>query len=258
MRYAIPAVLLFAFQAVSQEGVPNLTGVWRWNPQKAPRLKFPPEDLRVKIEQNGSDIAITFRARNKGNDEENTTRLRIGTSDNQNQIHGAPMTSGCAWDGTALVVHSIAKFGDQQLRMDDRWTLSGDKQTLTFHEQHQFGAEPKPTDVTEVFDRQPDGSWEPAQAPKPAEQVYKNIQLFKGLPSTSLMGVMQLFTRQLGVGCSYCHVENEFDKDDKAPKNTARKMVHMVDQINEANFPDNRSVSCWMCHRGKAKPEVPQ
>ena len=56
------------------------------------------------------------------------------------------------------------------------------------------------------------------QPPKPAEEVYKNIQVMKGVPAPRLMGAMQFFTKSLGVECSYCHVPNEFDKDDKAPK----------------------------------------
>ncbi|HEY6392639.1 MAG TPA: c-type cytochrome [Bryobacteraceae bacterium] len=94
------------------------------------------------------------------------------------------------------------------------------------------------------------------QPPKPAEEVYKNIQVMKGVPAPRLMGAMQFFTKSLGVECSYCHVPNEFDKDDKAPKNTARKMLTMVHQINGDNFPNNQVVSCWMCHRGSAKPEA--
>jgi len=209
----------------------------------------------VNIEQNGADISITFRSKSNGQEEINTSRLRIGSSDNKNEIHGAPMLSSSAWDGAALVVHSVAKFGKDELRMDDRWTLSSDKQTLTFTERHQFGAEPEGED-TSVFDRQPDGAWEPPEPPKPAEQVYKNIQVMKGVPAPRLMGAMQFFTKSLGVNCNYCHVGSEFEKDDKPAKNTARKMLTMVHQINGSNFPDKQVVSCWMCHRGSSTPEA--
>jgi hypothetical protein len=239
--------LFCQFCAISEDKEPNLSGVWRRSPEKSSQ-----EGMRVKIEQNGSDITIIFRTPN----EENTCRLHIGSDDNKNQIHGAPMLSKAAWDGTALVVHSVAKFGSDELRMDDRWTLSDDKQTLTFVERHHFGSEPQPTEDTSVLNRQSDASWEPAQPPQPAEQVYKNIQVMKGVPAPRLMGVMTLFTKWLGVECNYCHVPNEFEKDDKPAKTTARKMLNMVHQINEANFPDNRVVSCGMCHRGKPKPEA--
>src|SRR4030095_4026147 len=59
---------------------------------------------------------------------------------------------------------------------------------------------------------------------KPAEETYKNIQIFKGLPSSGVMRAMNFFTRSLGVDCTHCHVPGEFEKDDKAAKQTARKM----------------------------------
>lgn len=255
VRFAAYGVLLCSFLAFPQDA-PNLTGIWRFNPQKGRHSGQAPEDMRIKIDQNGPDITILFRVRNKSQEETNSTRLRIGSADNKNEIHGAPMISKATWDGATLVVDSVAKFGNQELRMTDRWTLSPDKQTLTFVEKHQFGAEPQPTEDTTIFERQPEGSWEPSQPPKPAEQVYKNIQVMKGVPSNRLMGAMQFFSKSLGVECAHCHVPNEFDKDDKPAKNTARKMLTMVHQINGDNFPQNQVVSCWMCHRGSAKPEA--
>lgn len=46
------------------------------------------------------------------------------------------------------------------------------------------------------------------QAPlpdKPAEQVYKNIQIFKGLPSSQLMSAMFFMEGSLQASCGHCH-----------------------------------------------------
>ena len=234
---------------------PDFTGIWRWNPSKSRHGGNTLEDMRAKIDQTGSDLTVTLRVRNKGQEDASTHRYRIGTDSNKNEMHGVPMTSKVAWDGDVLVIDSVAKFADAELRLHDRWSLSPDKQTLTFQQRHQFGAEPAGED-TIVFDRQPDASWEPPSPPKPAEQVYKNIQILKGVPAPRLMPAMMFFSKSLGVECNYCHVPNEFEKDDKPAKNTARKMLNMVHDINGANFPNNQVVSCWMCHRGSAKPEA--
>ena len=241
---------------MSQAQTPNLAGVWRWNPQKSQNSGQPPEDMRAKIDQTKNEVVIMIRARNRGQEETNTVRLQIGADDNKNEMHGAPMISKAAWEGETLVVDSVAKFGANQLRMKDRWSLSADRQTLTFQEAHQFGAEPSPTEETIVFERQPDTAWTPPQPSKLAEEVYKNIQVMKGVPAPRLMGAMQFFSKSLGVKCDYCHVPNEFEKDEKATKVTARKMLTMVHQINGDSFPKNQVVSCWMCHRGSAKPEA--
>src|SRR5262245_31801036 len=51
-----------------------------------------------------------------------------------------------------------------------------------------------------------------------AEQKYHNIQLLKGLPSERLMKVMFAFKASLGVDCTYCHIKDQFEKDDKPTK----------------------------------------
>jgi hypothetical protein len=95
----------------------------------------------------------------------------------------------------------------------------------------------------------------PAAPDKPAEEVYKNIQVLKGLPASRLMGAMNFFARSLGVKCDHCHVPGAFDKDEKQTKLTARKMYEMV-RVSQRELGNNR-VSCFMCHRGKVQPEPP-
>src|SRR6185369_4313031 len=65
-----------------------------------------------------------------------------------------------------------------------------------------------------------------------AEQKYKNIQLLKGIPSERLMKVMFAFKSSLGVDCTYCHIKDQFEKDDKPTKQTARKMIQLVRDTN--------------------------
>ena len=53
----------------------------------------------------------------------------------------------------------------------------------------------------------------PASEGKTAEQVYKNITALKGTPANELNQSMHLMKGALGVDCTYCHVEREWDKD---------------------------------------------
>jgi hypothetical protein len=93
-------------------------------------------------------------------------------------------------------------------------------------------------------------------APKTAEQAYKNIQVLKTVPADQLIPSMQFITASLGVECEYCHVAGAFDKDDKKPKQVARKMMEMMSAINKNNFDGQREVTCNSCHRGKPNPEA--
>lgn len=91
-------------------------------------------------------------------------------------------------------------------------------------------------------------------APKKAEEVFKNIQVLKGIPADQVFPTMQFITASLGVECDFCHVRDAFEKDDKKPKATARKMMEMMFAINADNFDRHRAVTCYSCHRGSVQP----
>jgi photosynthetic reaction center cytochrome c subunit len=95
---------------------------------------------------------------------------------------------------------------------------------------------------------------EPSGTPKLAEEEYKNIQALKGIPADQVIPSMQFIAASLGVECEYCHVPRAFEKDDKKPKVTARKMIGMMMAINKENFEGHREVTCYSCHRGSPDP----
>jgi hypothetical protein len=87
---------------------------------------------------------------------------------------------------------------------------------------------------------------------KRVEQQYKNIQVLKGVGAEDLMRIMFAFKASLGVECTHCHIKDQWDKDDKAPKLAARKMIKRVRAINDDNLGGR--VTCYTCHRGQARP----
>jgi photosynthetic reaction center cytochrome c subunit len=89
---------------------------------------------------------------------------------------------------------------------------------------------------------------------KRAEDVFKNIQALQGTLAGQLIPAMEFISSSLGVECSFCHVEGHFEKDDKKPKRTARRMMHMMFALNKNNFEDRREVTCYSCHRGARDP----
>jgi hypothetical protein len=96
--------------------------------------------------------------------------------------------------------------------------------------------------------------WPATSADKKSGEVFKNLKVLNNVPSDLLLPSMQFITSSLGVHCEYCHVENAFEKDDKRPKQTARQMMHMVEEINNAQFKNQQKVTCYTCHRGSPKP----
>src|SRR5216683_5817721 len=94
----------------------------------------------------------------------------------------------------------------------------------------------------------------PSLKGKSAAEVYQNIQVLKEIPADQLVPAMQFITYSLGVECGYCHIEGALEKDDKKPKQTARKMMQMMAAINRDNFDSKQAVTCNSCHRGAPHP----
>jgi hypothetical protein len=86
-----------------------------------------------------------------------------------------------------------------------------------------------------------------------AEQFYKKIEAFKGIPAEQIHPAMEYITTALGVGCGYCHVIGHFDQEDKREKHVARSMIQMTMAMNNTVFDGKREVTCYTCHRGVAK-----
>ena len=98
------------------------------------------------------------------------------------------------------------------------------------------------------------------EKPLLAEEVFKNVQVLKGIPVDDFLGTMGIMAAALQFDCSDCHVGAGTDKVDWAAdtprKRTARAMVNMVAAINRNNFGGRQLVTCWTCHRNRDKPLV--
>lgn len=93
---------------------------------------------------------------------------------------------------------------------------------------------------------------------EPAEKVFKNIEVLKGRDASRLPGMMSALTGLLGVDCTYCHIRDQWEKEDKAAKQITRRHFQMQAQMNDEFFAGQNGVTCWTCHRGQPKPESPK
>ena len=91
-----------------------------------------------------------------------------------------------------------------------------------------------------------------------SDQIFKNVQVLKGIPIDDFMGTMGIMSAALSFCCNECHTGAGTDKvvweSDTPRKVTARRMVTMVATINQANFGGRQVVTCWTCHRGRDRP----
>ena len=88
---------------------------------------------------------------------------------------------------------------------------------------------------------------------------FANLQV---LPETiardELILYMRTVSRSLGVRCAHCHemLTEDYASDDIEAKVVARDMMRMVEEFNALteHRSDATRVTCYMCHRGAAKP----
>jgi photosynthetic reaction center cytochrome c subunit len=98
--------------------------------------------------------------------------------------------------------------------------------------------------------------------PKPlmAEQVFKNVQVLKGIGVNEFMGTMGIFSAALGMSCEDCHAADDSSWEnyakDSPKKVMARMMVTMMATINKTSFGGRQVVTCYTCHRGSDRPGV--
>src|SRR5438034_6769370 len=100
-----------------------------------------------------------------------------------------------------------------------------------------------------------------AQKPQLAEDVFKNVQVLKGISADEFMSTMGIFSAALGMSCEDCHASNDtkwenYALDTSPRKRMARRMVQMVATINKDNFGGRQMITCWTCRRGSNSPRI--
>jgi hypothetical protein len=101
----------------------------------------------------------------------------------------------------------------------------------------------------------------PAQGQPMAEQVYKNVQVLRGIPADEFLGTMGFIAAATGLNCTHCHSGNDYTveayAEDTIPlKQTARMMFVMMNTINRSFFQGRQVVTCWTCHQGEQVPRT--
>jgi len=101
----------------------------------------------------------------------------------------------------------------------------------------------------------------PPQGTKPqmAEDVFKNVQVLRGIPVDEFMATMGFIAASLSLNCLDCHTQDSGRDpakyaEDTPIKQTARRMLLMVRQINAQNFGGVRTITCYTCHRSDVAP----
>ena len=102
---------------------------------------------------------------------------------------------------------------------------------------------------------------------QPAEQVFKNVQVLKGITAAELVQKMDKdYATAMSWNCTNCHrfaSQGNFASDTSTDKRRARFMQQMQNDINLSQLPklypkDTPKVTCATCHRGYNEPAPPE
>lgn len=94
-----------------------------------------------------------------------------------------------------------------------------------------------------------------------AEQVFKNVQVLKGISVKEFLETMGFFVAATPFSCGSCHGYATGDSWDSYAQDTpmkqqTRKMILMVNALNRRYFNGKRELTCYSCHRDADRPKV--
>jgi hypothetical protein len=92
------------------------------------------------------------------------------------------------------------------------------------------------------------------------DDVFKSVELLRGIPVDTFFESMGMFANAMGNDCTYCHAPKAyFDKAafaEPTPRiRRARQMITMMNSINEQFFGGRTRVTCFTCHGGSSSPK---
>ena len=93
------------------------------------------------------------------------------------------------------------------------------------------------------------------------EEVFKTVQLLRGIPVDEFFEVMGTFASSMGNDCTFCHASNAaLDQSAFATETPrirrARQMMTMMNAINKQYFNGLPRVTCFTCHSGSNTPKA--
>src|SRR3954465_818960 len=91
--------------------------------------------------------------------------------------------------------------------------------------------------------------------PQMSQDVFKNVQVLRGIPVDEFMDTMGMFSSSLGFDCVSCHDQGISSNRELFSVTTpaiqrARQMILMMNSLNAVSFGGEQRVTCFTCHRG--------
>ncbi len=113
----------------------DFSGTWTLNKAKSNFGNLPenliPEDAKRIVANSDNELKITTVDKSSRGERTAQLTYKLDGSESINSPRGSEVKSKAAWDGDAVVVKSKIDVGGNLLDMEERYSLSADRQTMT-------------------------------------------------------------------------------------------------------------------------------
>lgn len=150
IRAIFPLLLLAALPALAK---PNFTGDWKLNTSKSKFGDFPaPDSMTYKVKHDEPKLTNDTKMTGQFEFEQHLNFTTDGKESTNEGFQGSTSKSIVKWDGDTLLIDTKATFGDNEINISQKWTLSADGKTLTVLQS--FKGPQGDLQQTYVFDKQ--------------------------------------------------------------------------------------------------------
>ena len=131
---------------------PDFSGTWVMNVHGSELAgERPPMSKVQRVEHQGTELVVTIDEIGDRGTVHGVARYATDGQDSINDVLGSSMTSSIGWEGPVMIMRTWGRFGNADIVLVDRWSLSPDGKTLTIA--RQFRGHGRVADQTLVFER---------------------------------------------------------------------------------------------------------
>lgn len=144
---------ILALAALPMLGAPNLTGTWKMNAAKCDFGPMPaPDSLTRTITHDDPKLKLVTKQSGAQGEMEVVANYTTDGKESSNEMRGNVVKSLVKWEGDTLVIESKGKFGDNDVTISEKWTLTDGGKTLNI--QRHFTTSMGEVDTKLVLEKQ--------------------------------------------------------------------------------------------------------
>ncbi len=145
--------LALALVVVPALAKPNFSGDWKVNVSKSEFGPMPPPtSMTGKVTHEEPKLKLVAKQSGERGDFEYEMNYSTDGKETTNELRGNTMKSVAKWDGEELVINTKGTFGDNEITILDRMSLSTDGKTLTL--KRHFSSAMGEADQTLILEKQ--------------------------------------------------------------------------------------------------------